>query len=674
MPRRSPTRTTASVTAFVLVGAGLAAVPAPKAEAVPSFTATTVVSGLANPWDITWVGSRLLYTLKAGEVWAKADGASPQRVVDLRSSTADGSEGGLLGIVADPGAATNRTFYTCGAYRNGNGAPVDVRVRRWQLTTAGTSAAELSPVVTGLPLTTGRHSGCRLRFGTDGKLYVGTGDAAVGTVPQDRNSLGGKVLRVNATGGAPTDNPFYADGGNARYVWTYGHRNVQGLALRPGTSQLWSAEHGPARDDEINQVVRGGNYGWDPDGAGDGYDESVPMTDVGQFPTARRATWSSGSPTVATSGLTFLTGSAWGRWQGAMAVGLLKDQGIMIITLRPDGSLALAEPLPAGEGYGRIRTVQLGPDGALYFTTSNGSNDRIVKLTPRPPRTWPAYSPGLDVSPVGVAAARTGSEVYLFVRGSDEYVYFRRSTDNARTWGGWTNTGVRSTSAPAVASSARGRIDLLTRSATNSAVHTWFVSGARAGQLDLGGVLSAAPAVSSLGDGTLDVFVRGQGSGYGGHRKHWEDGSWSSWQSLGGVFSSALAASANVSTGSTVVTGRGSDGRAWERTVTASGNGTSGWVRTGLILYSARALGSAADGIGVVGVSSGSDTNAVVDRGSLVMGFSALYDSAPAVVTRTEGEWSGTWLMFGRSSNGGAWLYDARPGGYRNVSLGGTLT
>ena len=127
----------------------------------------------------------------------------------------------------------------------------------------------------GLPLTSGRHSGCRLRFGDDGKLYVGTGDAAQGTNPQDLDSLGGKVLRVNADGSIPTDNPFSGRTDNARYVWTYGHRNIQGLALRPGTTELWSAEHGSSRDDEVNLIARSANYGWNPV---PGYDESGPMT------------------------------------------------------------------------------------------------------------------------------------------------------------------------------------------------------------------------------------------------------------------------------------------------------------------------------------------------------------------------------------------------------------
>ena len=208
-----------------------------------------------------------------------------------------------------------------------------MRVLRWRLTSDTTAVSDGAPVVTGIPLSSGRHSGCRLRFGTDGYLYVGTGDAAVGTNPQNLASLGGKVLRVGWDGSIPADNPFVARGGNARYVFNYGHRNVQGLALRPGTNELWTAEHGTDRDDEVNLVVRGANYGWDPV---PGYDESTPMTDLTKFPSATPAMWSSGFPTVATSGAAFLTDPRWGAWRGSLAVALLKGQGVLADADEPD--------------------------------------------------------------------------------------------------------------------------------------------------------------------------------------------------------------------------------------------------------------------------------------------------------------------------------------------------
>ncbi len=115
-------------------------------------------------------------------------------------------------------------------------------------------------------------------------------------------------------------------------MWNYGHRNIQGLAQRPGTNEMWSVEHGTDRDDEVNLVVRGANYGWDPI---PGYNEATPMTDLVKFPSGARAMWSSGFPTVATSGAAFLTDPRWGAWRGALAVALLKDQGISLMRMNP---------------------------------------------------------------------------------------------------------------------------------------------------------------------------------------------------------------------------------------------------------------------------------------------------------------------------------------------------
>jgi glucose/arabinose dehydrogenase len=204
---------------------------------------------------------------------------------------------------------------------------------------------------------------------------MGTGDATVGTNPQDLRSLGGKTLRVRTDGTVPPDNPFAsAADPRTRLVYTYGHRNVQGLALRPGTRQMWAVEHGPDVNDEVNVLAAGRNYGWDPV---PGYNQRVPMTDRRKFPGAVRARWSSGRRTVATSGATFLSGAKWGSWRGGIAVAALK--GSELLVLSPRGRVLAVLRL----GYGRLRAAQLGPDGNLYVSTDNGSNDRILRLAPR---------------------------------------------------------------------------------------------------------------------------------------------------------------------------------------------------------------------------------------------------------------------------------------------------
>ena len=357
-----------------LGASGLAAGPAEVAEAAPTYRFTTVVSGLSIPWDLTWVGGVMIYDQRAGGLWTKRGSAAPQRLQIPVPEPLVSSEGGLLGMVADPKAATNKLFYTCQTVK----ASRDVQVLRWRLVSDTRAVSAGKPLVKGIPVVTGRHSGCRLRFSARGALYIGTGDAAVGTNAQKLSSLGGKVLRVHPDGRIPKTNPFYRSGGNARYVWNYGHRNVQGMALQPGTGQIFTAEHGSDRDDEINVVRKGANYGWNPV---PGYNEARPMTDTKKYPKARKAVWSSGRPTVATSGITFLSGRRWQSWNGALAVAQLKGTGIRLVFLDKSGKVTSTKMVPGTTAYGRIRTVQLGPDGALYFTTSNGSGDRIVKIT-----------------------------------------------------------------------------------------------------------------------------------------------------------------------------------------------------------------------------------------------------------------------------------------------------
>lgn len=654
-----------------LVGASLGLVaPSVPAEATPSLRYETVVSGLSHPWDVSFAGDLMLFDERGGTVWSKRGSAAAKKmtITGFPKIFAEG-ESGLLGLVVDPGVATNKRFYTCQATRTSAGAKQDTRVLRWRLTDDTHAVSDGSPVVTGLPLNTGRHGGCRLRFGTDGKLYVGTGDAAIGTNPQDLQSLGGKVLRVGWDGKIPTDNPFYSKGGNARYVWTYGHRNVQGLALRPGSDQMWSVEQGSSRDDEVNLLSKGANYGWNPV---PGYNESVPMTDTTKYPSAKKALWSSGSSTIATSGGTFLQGARWGEYQGWMVVGVLKGQQIRVMRVDLAGKISASFVLSGSTAWGRIREPQLGPDGNLYVTTDNGTNDKIIRIVPTTPGT-PSVAVGSVILPSGgVSATRTGSQVYVFVRSVNDRVFYKRSTDDARTWSGWVYAGVTSSDAPSVASSASGRVDLVTRDPAKGVVHTWFVNGTKTGQTSLGGSVSAQN-LSSPGDKTIDVFAVGAGGV--ATRRHYNGSSWSSWTSLGGVLTSGLSASVNNSTKVTTVTGRGRSGGTHQLTVTASSNG-SGWVGQSdhTSAYSARALGDTWSGVGMVAVSSGADRNLVVQRdgvskGSLIMGVQTYYNANPDVVTRPDG----TFIVFGRSSSGGVWLHDARSGGYANVSLGGDV-
>ena len=290
------------------------------------------------------------------------------------------SEAGNDGARGRPAFATNRYIYTCFASTLG-GPNNDVRLVRWTVDANFTALTNRTDIVTGMPVNAsgelGRHSGCRPRFDPQARLFVGTGDAASGTVPQNPRSLGGKVLRINRDGTGVAGNP----GGTLDpRIWSYGHRNVQGIAFRPSDGFGVTTEHGPDRDDELNALVTG-NFGWNPVPRAAGYNEGVPMTDLAEFPNAVKALWSTGPRTFALAGATFITGSQWGPWNGALAIAMLKDSKLLLSQAQR-GRQARGRR-PRDQNRGRLRSPVQGPDGNLYVTTDNGGNtDVILKVTP----------------------------------------------------------------------------------------------------------------------------------------------------------------------------------------------------------------------------------------------------------------------------------------------------
>ncbi|MGB8332538.1 MAG: PQQ-dependent sugar dehydrogenase [Polyangiales bacterium] len=337
-----------------------------------SLEVTDFISGLDKPWDIAWLPNGVvLVTERPGRVKVYADGAdAAPTVIPLTDVVARG-EGGVMGLEVDPDFNSNGYVYVC--MTSNSGATNDVRLVRLTLRTpSGDALQARQDIVTGMPYSTGRHSGCRPRFGPDQFLWVGTGDAATGVTPQDDDSLGGKVLRVDREGSAAPGNP-----GGFRW-FSKGHRNVQGIAFRSDGIGI-SAEHGPSVDDEVNLLVAG-NFGWDPV---PGYNESVPMTDLDKFPDAVAAIWSSGSPTLALAGATFIEGSDWGNWNGVLAVATLKGEHLHLFFIDADGQVTGEQRAIGNEG--RLRTPRQGPDGLLYITNDGGSGDgKVLRVTPVP--------------------------------------------------------------------------------------------------------------------------------------------------------------------------------------------------------------------------------------------------------------------------------------------------
>lgn len=368
-------------------GRGAAFIPAG-----PEIRVDVVAAGLEHVWDIGFLpGGAALITERLARIKLLSSTRPGARVSEVAADLDDvyvAGEGGMMGLVVHPDFAASRRFTTCQTHQE-SGRPVDVRLVTWELSSDGGRARRVAdPLLAGLTLNfSGRHSGCRPTLGPDGYLYVGTGDSAMAAVPQDRTRLGGKVLRIDLdTGGPAPGNPFAGSPNAAeRLVFTYGNRNVQGVTVQPGTSRLFAAEHGPDVDDEINILRAGANYGWDPSRGGTekSYDESVPMTDLQRFPDAVPAVWSSGGDTEAISGSAFVRGAQWSDMQGLLAVAALKGAKLLLMRVGPDGTVTDVGRLPALDGsYGRLRAVRAGDDGALYVTTSNGDDDKVLRVAP----------------------------------------------------------------------------------------------------------------------------------------------------------------------------------------------------------------------------------------------------------------------------------------------------
>lgn len=334
---------------------------------------TTVVGNLSQPWDIAFTpDGTMLYTEKPGRIDAFIGGST--RVLATVSDVRNLGEGGLMGLAVDPLFASNRYIYTCLA--STISGTTDVRVARWTVNAGYTALTNRLDIITGIPwASNGRHSGCRPRFGPDGYLWVGTGDAAMGTNPQNKQSLGGKVLRVDRNGAGAPGNP---GGAFLPQIYTYGHRNVQGIAFRPTDGAAFSVEHGTSCDDEVNRLVAGANYGWDPV---PGYDESRPMTDLVKFPTAEPAVWSSGCPTIAPSGGAVITGNfKWHGWQNQIALAVLKGTELRVLATYDDNDEPERQWVDI-EDQGRLRSVVMGPDNSLYIA-QDANPGKILKVTP----------------------------------------------------------------------------------------------------------------------------------------------------------------------------------------------------------------------------------------------------------------------------------------------------
>jgi glucose/arabinose dehydrogenase len=318
----------------------------PPSTATPVLSRTVVLQGLNEPWDVAVSSDgSLFFTEKCRGLSVRHADGTVTRLFGTSGSALQApdlacvGQSGMLGVTLDPQFATNRTLYVY-MLSSITSAPRTNRVVRLVANAAFTTVSGRTDIITDIPFKesanavggAGAHSGGRLRFGPDGFLYVTTGDNHNQQLPQSPTLLGGKVLRVTTSGNAAPGNTPPA-GFDAR-IFTYGHRNVQGLSFRPSSGQPFVAEHGPNHSDEVTPLVNGGNAGWDPKdrpalscpGGYCGYagsPSSMPMTDVARFPAALRPAWTNNGASQGMGPAQFLDGAGWLGWNGRLLVGIM---------------------------------------------------------------------------------------------------------------------------------------------------------------------------------------------------------------------------------------------------------------------------------------------------------------------------------------------------------------
>ena len=327
---------------------------------------TTVASGLAHPWGLAFLpDGRMLVTERAGRLRIVApDGAISAPVAGVPEVFAKG-QGGLLDVALDPDfAATPWVYLSFSEPGEGGGGTA---VARGKLVNG--ALTEVAVIFRQTPkLEAGQHFGSRLVFDREGRLYVTSGDRGNWDNPQRLDRGQGKIFRINRDGSIPADNPYVGRDDAIPAVWSYGHRNVQGAALHPGTGALWQTEHGARGGDELNIPQAGRNYGWPVITLGINYN-GQPIGSGDKTAEGMEQPIHSWTPSIAPSGLAFYTADRFPEWKGSLFVGALAFQRVVRLSL--DGDRVVSEqPLLVDFGE-RIRDVRQGPDGYLYLLTDD---------------------------------------------------------------------------------------------------------------------------------------------------------------------------------------------------------------------------------------------------------------------------------------------------------------
>ncbi len=339
----------------------------------------TIARGLNHPWSIAFLpenaGGGVLVTERTGRLLRIAAGGAITPIAGVPPVYAR-SQGGLFDVVLHPRFAENRLIYLSMAA--GTKGANFTRIVRARLD--GNRLADVKTIFQVTPAKdTPVHFGGRMAFLPDGSLVMTTGDGFDYREQAQRLAAGlGKIVRLSADGRPMADNPFVGRAGAQASIWSYGHRNPQGLAVDPATGRLWAHEHGPQGGDEVNLIVKGGNYGWPVATFGRDYSGAT----ISPFKRYKgmidgKVVW---VPSIAPSGLAVYRGLLWPQWQGDLIVGALVNKEVRRIDLDANGKvLGQSRIFPSINA--RIRDVRVAPDGAIWVTTDEDKG-RVLRVTP----------------------------------------------------------------------------------------------------------------------------------------------------------------------------------------------------------------------------------------------------------------------------------------------------
>ncbi|MEH2506286.1 MULTISPECIES: PQQ-dependent sugar dehydrogenase [unclassified Bradyrhizobium] len=338
----------------------------------------TIARGLVNPWALAFLpNGTMLVTERPGRMrLVSAEGQVSPPLKGVPDVWASG-QGGLHDVVTDKSFAQNRTIYFCYAERTAGGGRTTAA--RAKLSDDNGRLDEVKIIFRQQgPLSSGNHYGCRIAQADDGNLFVALGDHF--TYRDQAQNLGnhlGKLIRIAPDGSVPPGNPFAGRTDAKPEIWSYGHRNVQALAINPASGEPWEIEHGPRGGDEVNVVGKGKNYGWPVIGYGIDYSgakihESTAKDGMEQ----PLKYW---VPSIAPSGMAFYTGKLFPKWNGSLFTGALR--GAMLVRLTLNGNAVTSEERLLQNLHERIRDVRQGPDGALWLLTDS-SNGRVLRVAP----------------------------------------------------------------------------------------------------------------------------------------------------------------------------------------------------------------------------------------------------------------------------------------------------